>query len=81
MLLRGSDGLTPRENAEQDDIDEQELKRLYYERLSDWSEPGAVKVYRDGKLVELPAEPDQLELLKGDPSEIDPEDSQADGRT
>jgi chaperone required for assembly of F1-ATPase len=41
--------------AEQDGLNEQELKRLYYERLCDWSEPGAVKVYRDGRLLGTPA--------------------------
>jgi hypothetical protein len=43
--------------TEQEDIDEQERRRRYYERLSDWSEPGAVKVYRKGKLVGLPSVP------------------------
>jgi hypothetical protein len=42
---------TAHRTDQQDDIDEQELKRRYYERLSDWSEPAAVKVYRGGKLV------------------------------
>jgi hypothetical protein len=37
--------------AEQDGIDEQELIRRFYERLSDWSEPGAVKVNRSEKLL------------------------------
>jgi hypothetical protein len=46
---RGMDDPT-RRYAERDEIDEQQLKRRYYERLSDWSEPGAVKVYRDRKL-------------------------------
>jgi hypothetical protein len=41
-----------RRNAEPDDIDEVEPRRRYYERLCDWSEPGAVKVDRNGKLVE-----------------------------
>jgi len=31
-------------------LNEQELKRRYHERLSDWSESGAVKINRDGKL-------------------------------
>jgi len=30
--------------AEQDEIDEQELKRRFYERLCDWSEPGAMTI-------------------------------------
>jgi hypothetical protein len=34
--------------TEQDDIDEQELKRLYYERLSVWSDPWAIRVMREG---------------------------------
>ena len=33
------------------ELDEQELRRRYYERLCHWSEPGAVKVYRDGRLL------------------------------
>jgi hypothetical protein len=37
---------------EQDGIDEEGLRRRYYERLSDWSELGAVKINRNGKLVE-----------------------------
>ena len=41
-----------RRAAEQDDIDEQELRRRYYERLSDWSEPDAVKINRNGKLLD-----------------------------
>jgi hypothetical protein len=41
---------------EQDDIDEQELKRRYYECLSDWSEPNGVKINRGGKLVKPLAE-------------------------
>jgi hypothetical protein len=44
--------------VEQDDINEEELRRRYYERLSDWSEPGEIKINRNGKLlnplVELP---------------------------
>ena len=40
----------------QEDIDEEELRRRYYERLSDWSEPDAVKINRGGKLVEPLAE-------------------------
>jgi hypothetical protein len=38
-------------------LDEQELRRRYYEHLSDWSEPGAVKINRNGKLLE----PDESE--------------------
>ena len=41
---------------EYDDIDEEELRRRYYERLCDWSEPGAVKINRNGKLLDLLAE-------------------------
>jgi hypothetical protein len=37
--------------GEQNDIDEQELRRRYYERLSDWSELDAVKFNRGGKLI------------------------------
>jgi hypothetical protein len=33
-------------------LNEQELKRRYHERLSDWSEPGAVKINRNGKLMD-----------------------------
>jgi hypothetical protein len=51
-----TDAERPAPMAEQDDIDEQELKRRYYERLSDWSETGAVKINRDGKLLEPLAE-------------------------
>jgi hypothetical protein len=40
--------------VELDDIDEQELKRRYYERLSGWSEPGVVKINQNGKLLEPP---------------------------
>ena len=32
------------------DIDEQELMRRYVVRLTDWSELGAINVYRNGKL-------------------------------
>jgi hypothetical protein len=45
-----------RERTEQDGIDEQELKRRYNERLTDWSEPGAVKVWRGGNLLRPLAE-------------------------
>jgi hypothetical protein len=45
------DDLT-RRDADQEEIDEQELKRRFYERLSDWSEPGSVKINRNGKLLE-----------------------------
>jgi hypothetical protein len=38
-----------RRNAEQDDIDEEGLRRRY-DKFSDWSEPGAVKVNRDAQL-------------------------------
>jgi hypothetical protein len=41
-----------RRTAEQDGIDELELKRRYHERLSDWSEPGEVKINRGGKLLD-----------------------------
>jgi hypothetical protein len=34
--------------AEQEDSDEQELRRRYYERLSDWSEPDAIKIHQEG---------------------------------
>jgi hypothetical protein len=41
---RGGGGLrvddSDRPNDEQDDIGEEELQRRYYERLSDWTEPG-----------------------------------------
>ena len=30
---------------------EEELKRCYVARLCDWTEPGVVKVYRDGRLL------------------------------
>jgi len=43
----------------------QELRRRSYERLSDWSEPGAVKINRGGKLVEPAVVPDQTELPGG----------------
>jgi hypothetical protein len=36
--------------AEQGDVDEEELRRGYYDRLSDWSETSP-KVNRDGKLL------------------------------
>ena len=42
--------------VELDDIDEQELKRRYYERLTDWSEPGSVKINRNRKLLDPLAE-------------------------
>jgi len=35
---------TPREHAGLDDIDEEESRRRFLERLSDWSEPDAVKI-------------------------------------
>src|SRR4051794_9193738 len=44
-----------RRMAEQDDIDEQQLKRRYYERLSDWSDE-PVKINRNGKLVKPPVD-------------------------
>jgi hypothetical protein len=50
--------------AWQDVIDEQELKRRYHGRLSDWSEPGVVKIYRGGQLPEPLIEPDWPELQK-----------------
>jgi hypothetical protein len=45
--------------AAQDDIDEQELTRRFYERLSDWSEPGEIKVIPNGRLLEPRIEPGQ----------------------
>ena len=39
----------PRRTAAQADIDEPELRRRDDERVSDWSEPGAVTVDRSGK--------------------------------
>lgn len=33
------------------ELDEQELMRRYLQRLTDWSEPGAIRVYRNGNLV------------------------------
>jgi hypothetical protein len=45
--------------AAQDDIDEQELTRRFYERLSDWSEPGEIKVIPNGRLLEPSIEPGQ----------------------
>jgi hypothetical protein len=53
----------PRDNAEQDGIDKQELKRRYYERLSDWSEPGEIKINRNGKLLSLPSDSGQDSLI------------------
>jgi hypothetical protein len=35
------------------ELDEQELKGRYYERLSDWSEPGAVKIVRNSAALLL----------------------------
>ena len=67
MTRRELDELTPTEDAEQDSIDEQELKRRYYERLSDWSESGAIKVYCNGKQLGPLAGPDQVELWKRTP--------------
>ena len=32
--------------------------RRYLQRLTDWSEPGAIKVYREGGLLETPIELD-----------------------
>ena len=49
---------------EQHGIAEQERRRCYYERLSDWSEPDVVKINRNGKLVEPPVVPDRVELRK-----------------
>jgi hypothetical protein len=42
-------------------LDEEELRRRYYERVSDWSEPGAVKINRNGKLLGPPSGPDRVE--------------------
>ena len=33
------------------ELDDQELRRRYYERLCDWSEPGEVKINREGRLL------------------------------
>jgi hypothetical protein len=39
-----------------EDTNEENLRRRYYERLSDWSEPGAVKIIWNGKPVDPLAE-------------------------
>jgi hypothetical protein len=47
------------------DTDEEHAARIRFpERLSDWSEPGAVKFNRNGNLVGPPSEPDRVELRK-----------------
>jgi hypothetical protein len=46
-----------RRTAEQEGIDEQELMRRYLQCVTDWSERGAVKIYRNGKLLGPPIVP------------------------
>ena len=41
MTRRGSEEPNPRDHAEPDSFDREEELRRYFERLSDWSEPGA----------------------------------------
>ena len=41
--------------AEQGDIDDEEFRRRYYERLSDWSDE-SMKINRNGKLLDPLAE-------------------------
>jgi hypothetical protein len=45
----------PRREGES--LEHYEARIRYHERLSDWSEPGAVKVYLDGKVLEPTMEP------------------------
>ena len=53
-----------RERAEQLGKEEEELGRLYDERLCDWSDPGNIQLIRDGKLVEPPIKPDRTDSRK-----------------
>ena len=50
-----------RRKAEQEDIDKEESRRLFLERLSDWSEPGSVKINRNGKLLDRLVAPNLYE--------------------
>jgi len=58
------DDSTWREHSEPIVIDEEELWRRFLYRVSDWSEPGSVKVYRKGKLLGPLFELDEIELRK-----------------
>ncbi|MDF2759230.1 MAG: hypothetical protein K0S99_1862, partial [Thermomicrobiales bacterium] len=46
----------PQPNDGRNCVDEQELRRRYYERLSAWTDTGVVKINRNGKLLESLAE-------------------------
>ena len=58
----------PRDHVDKDDIEEEESRRRYYERLSDWSEPSAVNINRNGRLLEVL---DRKEALAGPRAQIE----------
>ena len=49
----GNTGFATALDRQLSEVGAQELRHLFYEHLSDWSEPGAVEINRNGKLLEL----------------------------
>jgi hypothetical protein len=47
----GDTGFATALDRQLSEVGAQELRHLFYEHLSDWSEPGAVEVNRNGKLL------------------------------